>query len=49
MPIAIRVVKDKVFADWTAALKARDRKRVKEIILNAALEMAGKQRISEAR
>jgi hypothetical protein len=49
MPIAIRVVKDKVFADWAAAVKARDRKRVKEIIRNAALELTGSKRMAEAR
>ena len=41
MPIAIRVVKEAVFNDWAAALKARDRKKAKEIIRNAALELAG--------
>ena len=49
MPIAVRVVKDKVFADWAAALKARDRKRAKEIIRNAAVELAGTKRTAEAR
>ena len=49
MPIAVRVVKDKVFADWAAALKARDRKRAKDIIRNAAREAAGSKRTAEAR
>jgi cytochrome c oxidase subunit 2 len=49
MPIAVRVVKQEVFADWLAALKARDRKRVKEIIRNAALELAGRKRTAAAR
>ena len=49
MPIAVRVVKDQVFADWVAALKARDRKRVKDIIRNAALELASTKRTAEAR
>jgi cytochrome c oxidase subunit 2 len=49
MPIAVRVVKDKVFADWAAALKARDRKRAKEIIRNAANELAQTRRTAEAR
>jgi len=40
MPIAVRVVKDKVFNDWAAALKARDRKKAREIIRNAALDFA---------
>ncbi|HJZ32342.1 MAG TPA: cytochrome c oxidase subunit II [Hyphomicrobiaceae bacterium] len=49
MPIAIRVVKDQVFADWASALKARDRKRVKEIIRNAAQELAGSKRLAATR
>jgi cytochrome c oxidase subunit 2 len=40
MPIAVRVVKDQVFNDWSAALKARDRKKAKDIIRNAAVELA---------
>jgi len=48
MPIAVRVVKDKVFADWAAALKARDRKRAKEIIRNAAAELAPSRRTAQA-
>jgi cytochrome c oxidase subunit 2 len=48
MPIAVRVVKDKVFADWAAALKARDRKRAKEIIRNAAAEPAPSRRTAQA-
>ncbi len=49
MPIAVRVVKEKVFADWAAALKARDRKRAKEIIRNAALEVTTTKRTADAR
>ena len=49
MPIAVRVVKEQVFADWVAAVKARDRKRVKDIIRNAALELAATQRTAAAR
>lgn len=49
MPIAIRVVKEQVFNDWVAALKARDRKKAKEIIRNAALELAGQRKTAAAR
>jgi cytochrome c oxidase subunit 2 len=49
MPIAVRVVKEQVFADWAAALKARDRKKAKEIIRNAALELAGRAKTADAR
>jgi cytochrome c oxidase subunit 2 len=44
MPIAIRVVKEQVFKDWAAATKARDRKRVREIILQAAQEHVGQNK-----
>ena len=37
MPIAVRVVSDKAFADWTAAAKARDWKKARGI-LQAATE-----------
>jgi len=49
MPIAIRVVKDQVFNDWAAALKARDRKKAKEIIRNAAADLAGKTKTADNR
>jgi cytochrome c oxidase subunit 2 len=38
MPIAIRVVSDAVFAEWTDAVKARDRKKVQEIQERTALQ-----------
>jgi cytochrome c oxidase subunit 2 len=41
MPIAVRVVKEPVFNDWAKAVKDRDRKRVREIILKVAKEQAG--------
>lgn len=44
MPIAIRVVKEPVFNDWTKAVKDRDRNRVREIILQQAKEQAGQNR-----
>ena len=43
MPIAVRVVKDDVFKAWADATKARDRKKVKEIILRVAKEQAGRE------
>jgi cytochrome c oxidase subunit 2 len=43
MPIAVRVVREQVFNDWAAALKARDRKKARDIIRNAALDLAGRQ------
>jgi cytochrome c oxidase subunit 2 len=44
MPIAVRVVKDQVFNDWIDATKKRDRKRVREIILQAAKDHAGQNK-----
>ncbi len=49
MPIAIRVVKEATFNDWAAALKARDRKKAKEIIRNAAAELQGNTRTADSR
>lgn len=43
MPIAVRVVSDQVFNDWSAAMKAKDKKRAKQIIEQVALEEAGKK------
>ena len=44
MPIAVRVVKEQTFNDWAAALKARDRRKAREIIRNAAIELAARQK-----
>jgi cytochrome c oxidase subunit II len=41
MPIAVRVVKEAVFNDWAEAMKARDRRRARDLIEKAALEQAG--------
>jgi cytochrome c oxidase subunit 2 len=49
MPIAVRVVSDQVFNDWAAALKARDRKKAKDIIRNAAIELAKRPKTADAR
>jgi cytochrome c oxidase subunit 2 len=43
MPIAVRVVREQVFNDWLAALKARDRKKARDIIRQAAVELAGQK------
>ena len=48
MPIAVRVVKENIFNDWAAALKAKDRKKAKEIIEKAALEQAGAKQLADA-
>ncbi len=44
MPIAMRVVKDQVFNDWVDATKKRDRKRVREIILQVAKDHIGQNK-----
>jgi len=46
MPIAIRVVKDDVFNEWAEATKARNRRKVKEIILRVAKEQAGRDKMA---
>lgn len=47
MPIAVRVVAENVFNDWSAALKAKDRKKAKEILDKVALEQAGQRSVAE--
>ena len=46
MPIAIRVVKDQVFNEWVDASKARDRKKVRDIILRVAKEQADSDKVA---
>jgi cytochrome c oxidase subunit II len=46
MPIAIRVVSDGVFKEWTEATKARDRRKVKEIILRVAKDHAARNKVA---
>ena len=48
MPIAVRVVKDEVFNNWAAAVKARDRKKAREIIEKAALELGTPTNVAAA-
>ena len=48
MPIAVRVVKEQIFNDWAAALKARDRRKAREIIRAAAVELAARQKVASA-
>ena len=43
MPIAVRVVKEDVFKAWADAMKAKDRKKAKDILQTAAREQAGRQ------
>jgi cytochrome c oxidase subunit 2 len=44
MPIAVRVVNEQVFKDWAAAVKARDRRKVREIIRQVAKDHAGQNK-----
>lgn len=48
MPIAVRVVTDAVFADWVGAMKAKDKKRAKQIIEKVALEEAGRNKVAQS-
>jgi cytochrome c oxidase subunit 2 len=45
MPIAVRVVKEQTFKDWAAALKARDRKKAKEIIRSIAVDLPDQSKV----
>jgi cytochrome c oxidase subunit 2 len=46
MPIAIRVVKDDVFNEWTKAYQERNRKKVRDIILRVAKEQAAQDKLA---
>ena len=46
MPIAVRVVKEQTFNDWAAALKARDKKKAKEIIRSVAVDLPDQTKTS---
>jgi cytochrome c oxidase subunit 2 len=48
MPIAVRVVSDQVWADWSAAMKAKDKKKAKAVIEKAALEDGGLKTVADA-
>lgn len=48
MPIAVRVVKQDVFDNWAAAMKAKDKKKAKEIIEKAALDDAGQRNVASS-
>jgi cytochrome c oxidase subunit 2 len=46
MPIAVRVVNQQTFSDWAAALKARDKKKAKEIIRSIAVNLPDQTKIA---
>jgi cytochrome c oxidase subunit 2 len=46
MPIAVRVVKQQTFDDWSKALKARDKKKAKEIIRSIAVNLPDQTKIA---
>jgi cytochrome c oxidase subunit 2 len=48
MPIAVRVVPEATFNDWAAAMKAKDKKKAKDIIEKAALDEAGSKSLASA-
>ncbi len=47
MPIAVRVVSDSTFTAWADAMKAKDKKKAKEIIEKVALEQAGVKNVAD--
>lgn len=48
MPIGVRVVTEDVFNAWAGAMKAKDKKKAKEIIEKAALDEAGRKNVADA-
>lgn len=48
MPIAVRVVSQDVYDQWTGAMKAGDRKKAKEITDRVALQQAGVKSVADA-
>jgi cytochrome c oxidase subunit 2 len=46
MPIMVRVVKEQAFNDWAAALKARNKKKAKEIIRALAVDLPDQTKIA---
>lgn len=48
MPIAVRVVRQDVYDQWTGAMKAGDRKKAKEITDRVAFEHAGVKSVADA-
>lgn len=47
MPIAVRVVPEAVFAEWVAAMQAKDKKKAREILDKVALEQAGHKTVAD--
>ena len=48
MPIAVRVVSEQVFNDWSGAMKAKDKKKAREILDKVALDQAGVKAVASA-
>ena len=48
MPIAVRIVTEPVYASWIAAMKAKDKKKAREILQQAAVEEDTGRKIAEA-
>jgi cytochrome c oxidase subunit 2 len=48
MPIVVRVVSEQVFNDWSGAMKAKDKKKAREILDKVALDQAGVKAVASA-
>jgi cytochrome c oxidase subunit 2 len=46
MPIAVRVVKEATFNEWAEAMKAKDKKKAKQILDQIALDEAGVKQVA---
>lgn len=48
MPIAVRIVSDAVYAQWSAAMKAKDKKKAREVIQQAEAELETTSKLADA-
>lgn len=48
MPIAVRIVAEPVYNNWLAAMKAKDRKKARDILQQAAAEEEAGRKLAEA-
>jgi cytochrome c oxidase subunit II len=48
MPVAVRIVSDEVYAAWTAAMKAKDKKKARDVLIQASIDEETGRRVADA-